>query len=179
MFNTIKQHFRDASTINAICTGAEKLANAEGQREPGAEHFVLSALELPDGTARRAFKRVHADPDGFRAAIARQYEDALQSIGMALPPEAAFADEAGPVAAGPGLYKTQASADTLMQTLARDIMAKEHKSNSAASLLGAHVILAATSAQYGVAVRAIRAMGIDPTKLAEAATAEIIANRMA
>ncbi len=179
MFNTIKQRLRDVSTINALCSGAEKLANADGQKEPGAEHLVLSALELPDGTARKAFKRVHADPDGFRAAIARQYEDALQNIGIALPPEAAIADEASPVAAGAGLYKAQASANTLMQTLARDIMAKEHKADSATPLLGAHVILAATTAQYGVAIRAFQAMGIDPTKLTEAATAEIIASRMA
>ena len=179
MFNTIKQRLRDVSTINALCSGAEKLANADGQKEPGAEHLVLSALELPDGTARKAFKRVHADPDSFRAAIARQYEDALQNIGIALPPEAAIADEASPVAAGTGLYKAQASADTLMQTLARDIMAKEHKADSATPLLGAHVILAATTAQYGVAIRAFQAMGIDPTKLTEAATAEIIASRMA
>ena len=179
MFNTIKQRLRDVSTINALCSGAEKLANADGQKEPGAEHLVLSALELPDGTARKAFKRVHADPDSFRAAIARQYEDALQNIGIALPPEAAIADEASPIAAGAGLYKAQASADTLMQTLARDIMAKEHKADSATPLLGAHVILAATTAQYGVAIRAFQAMGIDPTKLTEAATAEIIASRLA
>ena len=179
MFNTVKQRLRDVGTINALCSGAEKFANAEGQKEPGAEHLVLSALELPDGTARKAFKRVHADPDSFRAAIARQYEDALQNIGIALPPEAAIADEASPVAAGAGLYKAQASADTLMQTLARDIMAKEHKADSATPLLGAHVILAATTAQYGVAIRAFQAMGIDPTKLTEAATAEIIASRLA
>ena len=66
-----------------------------------------------------------------------------------------------------------------MQILARDIMAKEHKVDSAAPLLGAHVILAATTAQYGVAIRAFRAMGIDPTKLAEAATEEINAIRTA
>ena len=178
MFNTIKQRFRDVSTINVLCTGAEKLANANGQKEPGAEHFVLVALELPDGTARRAFKRIHADPDSFRAAIARQYEDALQNIGIVIPPEA-MTDEARPVAAGTGLYKAQASADTLMQILARDIMAKEHKVDPAAPLLGAHVILAATTAQYGVAIRAFRAMGIDPTKLAEAATEEINAIRTA
>ncbi len=179
MFNTIKQRFRDVGTINVLCSGAEKLANTDDKKEPGAEHFVLSALELPDGTARKAFRRIHADPDSFRAAIARQCEDALQNIGIALPPEAAIVGEARPVAAGTGLYKAQALADTLMQTLARDIMAKEHKVDSAAPLLSAHVILAAIAAQYGVAVRAFRAMGIDPTKLAEAATAEIIASRMA
>ena len=179
MFNTIKQRFRDVSTINALCSGAEKHANADGRKEAGAEHFVLSALELPDGTARKAFERIHADPDGFRAAIARQYEDALKNIGIALPHDAAIAGEAIPVAASTWPYQAQASTERLMQTLAREIMDKEHKADKAAPLLGAHVILAATTAQYGVAVRAFRAMGIDPAKLAEAATAEIIASPMA
>lgn len=177
MFDTIKQRLRDAGTIKALSFGAEKLANVAGQKEPGAEHFVLSALELPDGTARKAFERIHADADDFRAAICRQYEDALQNIGIALPCAAVIADEAAPVPTSTGLYKTQPSAQALMQTLTQEIMVKEQKADSAAPLLSAHVILAATAAQYGVAARAFRAMGIDPEKLAEAATAEIIANR--
>jgi len=178
MFNTIRQRFRDMRTINALCSGAEKLANATDQKEPGAEHLVLSALELPDGTARKAFERIHTDPNDFRAAIARQYEDALHNIGIALPPDVAIADEATLVAPGKGLFKAQASFDTLMQTL-YEVKNMKQKTDLAAPLLGAHVILAATTAQYGVAVRAFRAMGVDPAKLAEAARAEIIASRMA
>jgi hypothetical protein len=56
-------------------------------------------------------------------------------------------------------------------------MKKDQKANSTAPLLSAHVLLAATSAQYGVTARTFRAMGIDPAKLAEAATAEILAYR--
>lgn len=179
MFNTIKQRFHDMRTIKALCFGAEKLANANGQKEPGAEHFVLAALELPDGTARKAFERIHADPNCFRTAITQQYEDALQNVGIALPHDATITDEATPVPTGTGVYKTQPSAQALMQTLTREIMVKEQKADSAAPLLGAHVILAATTAQYGVAVRAFWAMGADPAKLAEAARAEIIESRMA
>ena len=178
MFKTIKQRFRDMRTIKTLCFGAEKLANANGQKEPGAEHFVLAALELPDGTARKAFERIHANPNSFRNAIAQQYEDALQNIGIALPHGVTITDEATPVSTGTGPYKTQSSAQALMQTLTREIMVKEQKADSAAPLLGAHVILAAAAAQYGVAVRAFRTMGVDPTKLAEAARAEIIASRM-
>jgi len=179
VFNTIKQRFRDMRTIKTLCFGAEKLANTHGQKEPGAEHFVLAALELPDGTARKAFERIHADPNSFRNAIAQQYEDALQNIGIALPHDVTITDETTPVPTDTGPYKTQPSAQALMQTLTREIMVKEQKADSTAPLLGAHVILAATTAQYGVAVRAFRAMGVDPTKLAEAARAEIIASRIA
>lgn len=179
MFKAIKQRFRDVGTINALCMGAEKLANAEGQKEPGAEHLVLMALELPDGTARKAFNRIQADPDGFRAAITRQYEDALRNVGVALPPDERALDAATPVPSGKGLYKVQASAQALMQTMIYEIKVKEQKANPAGPLLGAHVLLAATYAQYGVAVRAFRAMGIDPKKLAQAAREEIIVSRAA
>lgn len=179
MFKTIRQRFRDIGTIKVLCFEAEKLANADGQKEPGAEHFVLSALALPDGTARKAFLRIHADPDNFHAAIAQQYEDALQSLGIALPHDAAVSGEATPVPTSNGPYKTQASAQALMQTLTREIMVKEQKTDSAAPLLSAHVVLAATSAQYGVAVRAFQAMGIDPASLADAAKTEIAAHRTA
>mgnify|MGYP000459840476 CR=1 FL=1 len=178
MFKTIKQRFRDMGTIKTLCFGAEKLANADGQKEPGAEHFVLSALALPDGTARKAFERIDADPDTFRDAIARQYENALQSLGISLPHDAVNTETATPVPTSKGPYKTQPSAQALMQTLTREIMAKEQKTDPTAPLLGAHVVLAATSAQYGVTARAFRAMGIDPIKLAEAARTEIIAYRL-
>lgn len=177
MFKAMKQYFRDAGTIKALCFEAEKFANEDGHQEPGSEHFVLSALSLPDGTARRAFLRLQADPDSFRAAIAQQYKEALQNLGIALPHDAVISDRATPITASKGLYKTQPSAQALMQTLTQEIMAKEQKTDSTASLLSAHVVLAATTAQYGVTARAFRAMGVDPVKLAAAATAEIVAHR--
>lgn len=179
MFKTIRQRFRDMGTIKALCFEAEKLANAEGQEEPGAEHFVLSALTLPDGTARKAFLRMHADPDNFRAAIAQQYEDALQNLGIALPHDAEIPGEATPIPTSKGPYKAQPSAQALMQTLTQGNMVREQKADSTAPLLSAHVLLAATSAQYGVVARALRVMGIDSASLADAAKAEIAAYRTA
>lgn len=179
MFKTIRQRFRDMGTIKALCFEAEKLANAEGQEEPGAEHFVLSALTLPDGTARKAFLRMHADPDNFRAAIAQQYEDALQNLGIALPHDAEIPGEATTIPTSKGPYKAQPSAQALMQTLTQGNMVKEQKADSTAPLLSAHVLLAATSAQYGVVARALRVMGIDSASLADAAKAEIAAYRTA
>jgi len=166
-------------TIKTLCFEAERLANAEGQKEPAAEHFVLSALALPDGTARKAFLRIHANPGNFSAAIAQQYEDALQNLGIALPHDAEISGEATPIPTSKGPYKTQPSAQALMQTLKQGIMVKEQEADSTAPLLSAHVVLAATSAQYGVVVRALRAMGIDSASLADAAKAEIAVYRTA
>jgi ATP-dependent Clp protease ATP-binding subunit ClpA len=168
MFETIKQRFRDMSTIKALCLAAEQHANADGQKEPGAEHFVLAALESPDGTARRAFEHLQANPDGFRAAIAQQHADALKAVGIDVAP--GVGETAVAVPPGTGVYQSQASAQTMMQQLAG-----QQKANAGAPLLSAHVLVAVAAAQYGVAVRALRAMGVDPQALADAAAVEISA----
>ena len=66
MFETIKQRFRDMSTIKSLCLAAEQHANTDGQKEPGAEYFVLAALESPDGTAHKAIECACA---GGRACV--------------------------------------------------------------------------------------------------------------
>jgi ATP-dependent Clp protease ATP-binding subunit ClpA len=178
MFNMLRQRFRDMRTLKTLFTGAEKLANVDGQKEPGAEHLLLMALQLPDGTARRAFERLCADPEAYRAAIRRQYEEALKSVGVSFSPEMMHASEPA-LERVSGLYKSKPSAQSLMQTLTHEVMIENQKNNSVAPLLSAHVILAATSAQHGTAVRALRTMGIDLGMLAEAAREEIAASHVA
>jgi hypothetical protein len=78
-----------------------------------------------------------------------------------------------------GLYKSKPSAQSLMQTLTHEVMVENQKNNSDAPLLSAHVILAATNAQHGTTVRALRTMGIDLGMLAEAARVEIAASHVA
>ena len=68
LVDTIRTHVADVRTIAALCTGAEAEARRDGQCLPGAEHLLLSALALPDGSARRSFERVGAQPDGLRTA---------------------------------------------------------------------------------------------------------------
>lgn len=167
MFTRIRQRFQDMHTIKVLCQSAERHANADGQKEPGAEHFVLAALELPDGTARKAFERMQSDPDNYHEAIARQYDNALRNIGIEVTPDAVGSD-ATPLPAGKGVYHAQPSAQALMQQLAA-----RNKGDAGKPLLGAHVLLAATAARHGVTLRAFQAMGIEPAALADAAAAEI------
>lgn len=168
MFETIQQGFRDMSTIKTLCLAAEKHANSDGQKEPGAEHFVLAALESPDGTARKAFAHIRADPSGFPAAIAQQRVDALKAVGIDVVPGVGEATVAVPP--GTGVYHAQASAQTMVQQLA-----SQQKANAGAPLLSAHVLVAVAAVQHGVAIRALKAMGIDPKALADAAAVEISA----
>ena len=167
MFASIKRRIREIQTIGTLCKAAEKHARASGQQQPGAEHFMLAALELPDGSARRVFERVGADPQEFGKAIEQQYRDALHAVGLDLPaldePEQAQA-----FAEASGVYRAQPSGQAVMQRMAE-------QRTSGAPLSGAHVVLAVASSEHGVAPRALRSMGVNREHLLSAARAEIAA----
>jgi len=175
MFGVIRQRFRDAGTLKTLCMTAEQLANAGGQQIPGAEHFILSALALPDGTARRTFERLRVDPAAFQPAIEQQYAAALAAVGLQAGVAAEALPDAVAVLPRKGMYQTQASAQALMAVLTRQVMVAAQKANARTPLLGAHVLLAAAAAERGVAARALRTLGIDRDQLVAAASAEVAA----
>lgn len=166
MFDTFKRRFRDAGTLQTLFASAERHANEEGE---AAEHLVMAALEMPDGTAGRTFERVGAKPARFHDAVARQYVEALRAIGME-PSAVAPLNDGPPVSSAEGVYKAQASAQALVQKLT-----ETKPFNAALPLLGADILIAAAAGQHTIAVRALRAMGVDPAALAAAARAEIAA----
>lgn len=166
MFKGIRQRLRDMGTIKALCKGAERHALRDGQAEPGAEHFLLSALELPDGSARRSFERLKIDPAQLSAAIARQHGEALRGIG--LDPEPLAALDTAPQPAAHGLYCASASGQAVMQGLA---------AGRGQPLLGAHVVAVIAGMRHGVAARTLRALGLEPQALAASAAQEIQASR--
>lgn len=166
MFRLFKQRVRDMRTLSALCLGAERHANAEGHPEPGAEHFLLAALDLPDGTARRVFERVGAEPGAFRDAIAHQYRDALRTIGIDAPGFDGIGNEALPSPPGRKLYEVAASGQAVMQGMVAG--RKAHK-----PLLGAHVVAVIVCIEQGIAARSLKKMGVDLDSLGAAAKAEI------
>lgn len=163
MFRQLRQRLQSMRTLSRLCTGAEAHARARGQAAPGAEHFLLAAIDLPDGSARRALESVGADPAAVRDAIEQQYRNALQGVGLdvslpqapALPPPA------------PGLYRAQPSGQEVMQALARS------RKDQGGPLRGAHVVAAVAAMPQGVAARTLRAMGIDAGQLVAAAQAQV------
>lgn len=165
MLQRFRQRMRDMRTISTLCRSAERHALADGQSRPGAEHFLLAALELSDGTAGRAFERVQADPDQFRAAIARQYADALRQFGVNVSGLDSTEESAAPAA---GIYRAAPSGQSVVQGLA-EVRARDRD----APLVGAHVIEVIAGMERGVAARALRAMGVEPASLAVAARAEV------
>lgn len=172
MFSRIKQRFNDMGTIKALCERAEYHALQDQQREPGAEHFLLSALDLPDGTARRAFARVGADASDLLQAIARQYAEALRPLGLDPRLSEQLAQGQVPLPRNGGTYAAAPSGDNVMQALAAD--RASHR-----PLLGTDVVARVVDLREGVAARALRMMGVDPDALKAAAEAEGDAFRQA
>jgi ATP-dependent Clp protease ATP-binding subunit ClpA len=157
---------RNIQTISALLKTAEAEALATGEELPGAEHLLLSALALEDGTARRAFAAVGADPNGLREAIAAQHAEALRAIGIE-PVADDLLDPPGGSTPTRRAYRATPSGQAVFHA-AVDL----HKRHEGPRLLGAHVVAAVAGMEHGTALRALRAMGVDPSALADAARRE-------
>ena len=156
---------RDIRTVKELCLGAERYAHENGEDVPGAEHFLLAAIDLPDGSARRVFERIGANPDELGNAIKKQYNEALKSIGI----DPSRVD-VGSEAALPRrvLYDSKPSAQSLMKDLV------EHKrKDKDVPLLGAHVVDVAVSKEQGVVARTLKAMGVSQAALKNAVKEEL------
>jgi hypothetical protein len=178
MFAKLRQRWQDARMIMKLSLDAEKRALQEGQQHPGAEHYTLAALDLPDGSARRVFARIGADPDAYRAALANRHAAALNTIGIhasvadasqaaSATNAATAADGAAPPASVTLLFDAQPSGQSLMQSL------PELQRRLPAPLCGAHVLLAVAAMAHSAAGRAFKAIGIDLQALCSAAEAEL------
>jgi ATP-dependent Clp protease ATP-binding subunit ClpA len=166
MFQRMRQRIADMKTMKLLFTTAEDAARAAGAARPGAEHLLLATLELPDGSARRAFQRVGADPDAFQAALAAQHAQALHGIGVVADDSKldAYLPEPGPAT---GVYQTEVSAQQLFQQVVGEVKARR------SHLTGAHIVLAAANSRHGTTIRTLRHMGIELDELARAAEAEL------
>lgn len=158
----LRNPVRDVRTIKTLLEGAEAEAHAAGEPQPGAEHLLLAALALPDGTAQAAFAAVGVDPDAVRAAIAGVHADALRAVGVEPPAEDALDAAIAPGSAR-GAYRSRASARTAF-TAASDLAR-----SGDGPLSGAHVVAAVADLEHGTAPRALAALGVDRAALAAAA----------
>ncbi len=162
----VKQKGRDMKTISQLCLGAEAHANGNGEEQPGAEHFLLAALDLPDGTAKKVFERLGIDPEKINEAISQQHIDALSNVGIDVEALDINMGKAEAVKPNAGLYKTTPSGQALMQKL------HEMNAKRANPLMGLHVIEVIATMEQGIAPRALAAMGIDREALKAAVAAQ-------
>lgn len=160
----------DMRTIKQLLTDAERIAREMGEEEPGAEHLLLAAIGLPDGTATRALDTVGVDADRIRTALWEEQAAALVSVGVPRETAEAMAvpEPLGPAGA-PILYGAGPAAREAFQVAGA--MARSAKQR----LVGAHVVAAVAETERGTMVRVLDRMGVDRRRLADAARVELAA----
>lgn len=157
----------DIRFMQSLFPAAESLAAAAGEKEPGAEHLIIASLEFQEGSARRVFERVGADPDRFRDAVADQHAAALRQIGIEDDATAIDKEIPPPPQRPSRPYRSAPSAREVFPEVVK--LAKRDKSQ----LAGAYILLAASQMEYGTTARALESMGIDRSELVAAAQAEV------
>ena len=158
---------RDMRTIKALLEGAEREARAMGEEEPGAEHLLLAALVLPDGTAVRALERAGIDESRLRAEIVDQDRAALAAVGLADVAAAMPGVEPLDPGEGSGIYGSQPSAQEAFQAAGSTARGQRQP------LVGAHVVAAVAAMEHGTVARVLDRMGVDRGSIAEAAVAHM------
>lgn len=160
---------REIRTIKTLLEGAEAESRDAGETMPGAEHLLLSALALPDGSARRAFERVGANPDELRPTIATQHAEALLAIGIpCMEDEVLDTAPQGAMQPTKGAFRATAQAQAAFRA-AVDLA----KTQKPSRLVGAHVVVAVAGLEQGTVTRTLDGMGIDRRALAIAARQEL------
>ena len=163
-FKRIRQ---DMKNISLLCLGAEKHAHRNGEEKPGAEHFLLAAFELPDGTAKKVFERLNIDSTGINQAIKNQHIDALHNAGLSdesIEENLEFTEITDPKLK---LFDTTPSGQAVLKTLYQS----NKKRNTA--FTGAHVLEVIASMKYGIAARTLTVMGIENSALKVAIADEL------
>ena len=158
----------DMRTIKQLLTDAERIAREMGEEEPAAEHLLLSAMGLPDGSAARALDRLGIDAERIRAALRQEHADALVTAGVSRATAEAMAD---PVPLGPAgaplVYGAGPSARDVFQEAGK--LARSSRQR----LAGAHVVVAVANLERGTMPRVLDRLGVDRVQLADAARAEL------
>lgn len=146
----------DMATIRALLEAAEREAAAMGELDPGAEHVVLAALGLPDGTAADVLAELGLDATGLRAAIEQVHADALAAVGISEPPTPS--PPAGPT--NRGVYRSKGSTRDLLTATADAKKALRTK-----RLTSAHVLIGASTLEHGTLPAALQHLGIEAATL--------------
>jgi len=169
LFKRIKLRIKDTATLTQLCQMAEKYAKKRGEGEPGEEHFLLSALELPDGTAQRVFERLGVNEDQLEKAIDQQHIDALSYIGIDASDMSSVAnenDDVGEHSNSP--FKSKPSAQSLMKELVAS-----RRSDKDIPLLGLHIIEVLSDKKLGIVSRAFEVLGLDQQSVKDAVSIEL------
>lgn len=156
--------FRSRSSWRRLVESAMRHAEQLGDRQIGAEHLLLAALERPEGPASRAFVRAGADPTAAEAAIRWVHADALRKVGLAPVPDAALDAASGAARRFPDFGES-----------GRQIIGEAATRSRGTSLdaVELHLIDAIGDLREGTAARALRELGLRPGSLHAAVMDEL------
>lgn len=159
---------RDMRAIGQLLSEAERVARRMGEEQPAAEHLLIAASNLPDGSAARALAAVELDAERIERAVTDVHAEGLVSAGVA-PAGAAHRAEARPLDGPPptGPYRSSASAQELFQAAAALARGARQR------FRGAHVVLASARIEEGTLARALERLGVDRAALADAASGQL------
>ncbi len=169
MLKRLTQGLKDMGTIKTLCEAAERVANEEQQKAPGAEHFVLAALELPDGSAGRVFAKLGVSATAFREAVREQHRAALRMAGVAEADIAASERDVPPLPRPDEIYNAAPSGEAVIKGLAA-----LRKRGITGPLAGVHVLEVVWAMQHGSTVRALRLLGRDQATVMAAIESEMV-----
>lgn len=169
MFKKFRAFIRDRNTVITLHSGAEKQARMNGDEKPGAEHFLLAALELSDGTAKRAFESIGIDPGILRSAINKQVNDTLKKIGI---DTSQFnLDNGNPDSVSKNrIFPNWANSSGHL--LIKEIN-RIQEIDLNIPLIGAHVVAAIAKMKFGITIQTFRTLGINTTLLYSAAQTQL------
>jgi len=148
---------KDMESLAAVLARSLAIASREGSEHAGAQHLLLAALEMEEGSANRAFGRLGATRQGFVEAIAAQHAAALPGL-----------PEPNSDSTTPTNPKPDATYDAAVKATHDFHNAKENGGRFS----GAYLTAGVASIQHGVAARALQAMDIDIDQLIGAALQE-------
>lgn len=169
MFDRLKRNFRDMATIKTLCEAAERIANAEQQKAPGAEHFVLAALELPDGSAARVFRKLGLSGEAFHEALRELHRAALAAAGVSKEQILGSERSVPPLPQPRDIYRATPSGEAVLKGLAA-----LRKRGVTGPLIGVHVLEVAAAMQHGPTARAFSLLGRDQTSVMAAIQSEMV-----
>ena len=156
-------------TIKTLCEAAERIANGEHQAAPGAEHFVLAALELPDGSAPRVFARLGLTAQDFSEAVRQTHRAALEAVGVGAEQIRGSERDVPPLPRPKELYKATPSGEAVLKGLAA-----LRKRGVSGPLTGVHVLEVVCAMQHGTSTRAFALLGRDAPTVKAAIQSEMV-----
>lgn len=154
----LKYALRDIRTMAELFAAEEREAAGE---VAGAEHLLLAALDLEEGSARSSLAALNLTPTDLRTALESTHAEALASVGIVTRTEFEPEETAPPSRKRP--YPTTATSQACFRRAVA--LAKDQRD----PLRGAHIVLAVSELQHGTAARLLTRLGIDRSRLQQAA----------